>query len=190
MLSPTSRQDILHMLDNKIRVVLYNEIDQFKTLEELLTPFGSAVILYPNFGQPEVGHWCCIFCNTSGTYLEFFDSYGCYIDGKIKEYDDCVDKVSSQGFHPPQKIEPALLKLIDESKFNDNALHYNDVPYQNKNVDTNTCGLWCVMRLKNKHLIDDQFEKIYLNIPVSRNRDPDLVVSDIIFNLYPELRLV
>lgn len=188
MYTPTSKNELLHLLDNKVNIVLYNEISNYKTLDELLLPFYCCLILYPNFGQTDVGHWCCLFCNSDGTYLEFFDSYGAYIDNKIKEYDDQVDDHFDDGpFHTPRKIEPVLLDLILASRFK--RIHYNDIPYQNNQVDTATCGLWCLIRLKNKHVDENTFKKIFLDIPTAKNVDPDLVISKIVYDLYPEMQV-
>lgn len=183
MFTPTRREDLLFMLDNKCRCVIYNEIEQFKTLDELLEPYGCVIILYPNYPDSNMGHWCCLFTNNSGTYLEFFDSYGAYIDDKIAEYDELQE--NDTRMHKPTKIEPTLLKLILESKHKN--VHFNDTPYQLDDIDTCTCGLWVVLRLKTKQYNEVAFRKMAFDLPISQGVDPDLMVSELTCHLYPEL---
>lgn len=192
MLAPTSKRDIKFMLSNACKVVLYEDLETYDSLDELLAPYQSVVILYPNSIDPDddentVGHWCTIFKSTSGDRVEFFDSYGSYIDNNIKLVnDDILDK-----FHKPHLLEPKLLKLLYESPYCDNV-HWNETEYQCSTCDTQTCGLWCVARLKNKHLNEYEFKKIYHDGPLSDPSLPilpDLLVSGLICNLYPEMRV-
>jgi len=177
MYTPSSRGDIMMMLDSKVKVITYDQISNYETLEKLLEPFYSVVMLYPNGQDESVGHWCCLFTNIGTERLEVFDSYGAYIDEPVEKYNLDV-------MHKKHKLEPELLKLILESKYADNT-HYNDMPYQSNKVATATCGLWTVMRLKNKHLVDEEFQKIWYDLPVENGILPDLVVSDVTCHLYP-----
>jgi len=186
MMQPTSMSDLRYLLNDKVNVVKYSDLDNYKSIDEVLGPYMCSCILYP--GPPDltdVGHWCALFCNSGvGNRLEFFDSYGCYIDQKIELYNDDVDNIDTM--HPPTKIEPKLLELIINSRFADN-MHYNDTPYQSEDVATAVCGLWCVMRIKNKHLNDNGFRKLFYDLPVSHRIPPDLLVTTIVCNLFPEL---
>ena len=155
MYAPTSMSDIKYMLNDKIKVVVYDELQQYNTLDELLQPYMAVVILYPNFHDKQCGHWCTCFVNTSGHRVEFFDSYGSYIDEKIADYDHEVDK--SDTFHKPKKIEPKLLELIYNSPYQN--IVFNHVTYQCQKLDTNTCGLWVVWRLKNRQHTEDDFQR-------------------------------
>lgn len=179
MMRPTSRNDIQYMLDNKGKVIEYKDLDKFNNIEELLEPYMSVVILDPNPSDPETGHWTCLFTNSGTNHLQFFNSYGSYIDEDIKEYNNDV-------FHRSEQFNPTLLTLILNSRYADN-MHYNDTPYQSTDVATNCCGLWVVARLKNKHLNEYAFEKIYYDLPIERGIDPDLLVSCVVGNLYPEM---
>ena|ERR1700722_2225846 len=211
MLYPTSKRDILFMLGGACKVVTYDELDQYNTLTELLNPYQNVVILYPNAPEPDedpddvVGHWCCIFKSSSGDRIEFFDSYGSYIDDKIKDYDHDIDEMygsesDEEGgektyerldrFHKPHHLEPKLLKLLYSSDCEN--VHWNDCEYQCSDCDSQTCGLWCVARLKNKHLNESQFKSIYHDGPLNDPKFPvlpDILVSGVISMLYPEMRV-
>lgn len=179
MYAPTSRDNLLYMLDGRTNVYTYDELKDINSLEQLLSPYGSAILLYPN-SNSDMGHWTCIF-NMPGTgRIEFFDSYGGYIDDMIGEYNEDM-KVLRR----PKRIEPKLLELMIASPYED--FHYNEVPYQSDKIASNCCGLWTVMRLKNNMLTDDQFRKEFYDLPTSLNLLPDLFVSQLIYKLYPEL---
>lgn len=179
---PTSRNDISYMLNDKVRVVSYKELENFNSLRELLHPYMNVVILYPNPGDETVGHWCAVFSNTNGDRVEFFDSYGCYIDSKIEENDDYDDMM-----HRPHKLEPTLCRLILESDYEN--IHWNDTSYQNLSTDSATCGLWVVVRIKNKHLNEEAFKRQYYDLPIEGGQRPDRVVSTVICNLFPEMNI-
>lgn len=180
MYKPTSRSDLKYMLDNAVKIVTYDELLEYKTLQELLSPYQSVIILYPNNQDPEIGHWCCIFVIPGTDRLEYFDSYGCYIDSMITDDED------EDILHKPTKIEPKLLKLLIESPYGDNVW-WNETAFQSTRLATATCGLWVVLRLKNNHMTEDQFKKLYYDGPTAAKILPDLMVSTIICDMYPEM---
>jgi hypothetical protein len=181
MYTPTSRKDIEYMLGGQVRVIAYDELDNFNTIEELLYPYMSVVILYPNGPQGDVGHWTCCFTSIGSDRLEYFDSYACFIDSKIEEYNNGDDR-----FHRPQPIYPRLLELILNSHYAHN-MHYNEYEFQSANIATACCGLWCVVRLKSKHLNENMFRKLWLDLPVAGKVLPDFLVSYMTCKWFPEM---
>lgn len=195
-ISPTSRNDILYMFDNKVKIIPFGDLDKYDSLDELLEPYMSVIILYPNPPpNDDIGHWCCIMVNNDGKdKLRFFDSYGCYIDSKIADYDSQVRE--------SHKIEPKLLELIMGSKYYDkDSVYYNDKilqgeilivkdpnPYNGQLIST--CGLWCTLRLKNKHMGDDEFYRQFYELPLMLGINPDINLSNMICNLFPEMMKV
>lgn len=185
MYVPTSKADIKYMLNDKVKVVTYLELNNYNSLDELLEPYMNVVILYPSPPpNDEIGHWCCIFANTGLNRIEFFDSYGCYIDDKVEDFNDNIDPI-----HESHQLEPKLLELILSSKYADGNIHYNEITYQSTTKATSTCGLWVVMRIKNKHLNEYEFAKVYHDLPTQFKIMPDLMVSSLICNLFPEMRV-
>jgi hypothetical protein len=182
MYKPVSGSEIMMMLDNKVKILSYKDLESIKTLDGLLEPYQSVVLLYPIADNGDLGHWTALFVNNGTERLEFFDSYGCYIDDKVGQYNQDIEDKRT-------KIEPYLLKLILESKYADN-IHYNDEPYQT-HIDSKiaTCGLWSTIRLKCKHLIDKEFSKLYYDYPIERGILPDLVVSGVIIDMYPNMEV-
>lgn len=179
MYTPTDKNNILYMLNNRVNVVRYSDLDSYSSFEELIGPYQQCIILYPHTPDGNVGHWCTVFSHSlTSDRAEFFDAYGFYIDDPIDDYNDRM--------HDKHKLEPKLLDLILASKYANN-FHYNEIPYQSESLATDTCGLWAVYRLKNKHLDEYEFRKICLDLPVEYNLLPDLVMSKVILDLFPEL---
>ena len=61
MYKPTSRKDLYYMLDDAVKIVTYDELNSFNSLDELLEPYQSVIILYPGETDPDVGHWVALF---------------------------------------------------------------------------------------------------------------------------------
>ncbi len=191
MYKPTSRSDLLYMLQNKIKIVTYDELLQYETFEDLMKEFGSCVILYPNRSDPSCGHWVSIFIIPGTDRVEYFDSYGCFIEEPVKEYNE--EEREQSVIENPEKdnrriLEPKLRDLLLKSDYMDN-LHWNETQFQNLELGASTCGLWNVIRLKNSHLPELEFRKIFFDLPSNSNPPvlPDLLVSSLICNLYPEM---
>jgi hypothetical protein len=182
MYEPISRKDMEYMMAGKTKVISYEELHNFQSLGELLSPYQNVVVLYSSPSNPDVGHWCCMFA--SGDYCEFFDSYGCMIDDKIQQYNEYVQ--SHPTMHKQHVLEPVLLHLLLNSEYADN-FHYNEFVYQSKDYQTATCGYWCILRLKNKHMNEYQFSKLYYDLPHEYDIMPDEFAVARINTLFPEI---
>lgn len=187
MYKPTSRSDLLYMLQDKIKIVTYDELLEYETFDELMKDFGSCIILYPNRSDPTCGHWCCIFIIPGTDRVEYFDPYGCFLEDPIKEFND-EEREEVKDKDNRRILEPKLKELLLKSDYIDN-LYWNETPFQNTECGASTCGLWNVIRLKNSHLPELEFKKIFFDLPSNSSPPvlPDLVVSSLICNLYPEM---
>ena len=72
--------DILNALDQKCNLVLYSQIHNFNSIEELLGKYKKCVILYHT--SENYGHWTALYENKGTIY--FFDSYGIIPDNELK----------------------------------------------------------------------------------------------------------
>lgn len=181
--TPTSGKDLKYMLGDKVKIVLYDDLKNYNTLDELLQPYRQTIILYPLPGSEDVGHWCCVFeqVGNSNNIVQYFDSFGCYPDDNISR----VNKENA--IEGKSLIDKHLLKLMIESPHED--FHYNDCSFQNRdNPMSNCCGLWCVLRLKNNNLSCEQFEKLFFDLPVQYRIQPDLWCTTLICDMYPEIK--
>ena len=66
-----------------IKIILYNDLYKYKTLDELFNACKNIVILYRCADR--MGHWVALF--KSGDYIEFFEPYGTPPDALNKEID-------------------------------------------------------------------------------------------------------
>jgi hypothetical protein len=136
--TPLSNFDIMSKLNNKCNIVLYPDIHNYRTVDELFGGFDGCVILFES--QPKYGHWVCI--TKHGNSVEFFNSYGGYPDDSLKKIDKQFAKESKQDY-------PYLTKLLLNSRYD---LFYNEFPFQKKCSKIKTCGRHCIVRILEKHL--------------------------------------
>lgn len=177
MFKPTSKSDLSYMLNDKVKIITYSQLDDFSSFSDLIHPYNACILLYPNYNDPNIGHWCCVFVRNN--VCEYFDPYGCYIDEPIGDYNQ-TSKIDGI-----RRVEPKLLKLLVDSEYAHNVF-WNETAFQNEDLGSQTCGLWNVLRLKNSHLPELEFKKIYYDLPNKSNIAPDLLVSAIICSLFPE----
>ncbi len=153
-----SREDIINAFDGKVKVVLYSEIKKYKTIKELLSPYGKVVILY--FWRKFFGHWICVFKNVNGN-VEVFDSLGSWIDDNLKDINKSFRKETDQDYK-------YLTKLLYDC---DCDVEYNDVKLQgNKST---TCGRWVTYRLRRDDLTIEEFQDLFKN---KKNKDKEIIL--------------
>ncbi len=142
-----SNTDISNKLNGKVQVMTYPELYNYDTIDGVLGPHGAAVILYMQ--QPQFGHWCCIFKEDGVLY--FFDSYAIFPDDQLEDIAKKFRIKSGQNFG-------YLSHLMGISPY---ECDYNDHQLQSEVEGINTCGRWCVARIKNRHLSSDQFAELF-----------------------------
>lgn len=179
MYKPTSGQDLEYMTDGRANIVSYEELQNYNTFDELVGEDGAAIILYPNAGT-NVGHWTCVFVMPYTGAVQFFDSYGISPDEELDEYNSDPNTI-----HKRQRFPPKLLDLLLKSQYAD-SVFWNEYPMQSLDKATNTCGLWCVFRLKNRSLTENEFKKLFYDIPYNSGISPDLALSRLTSIHYPE----
>ena len=129
-----SDTDIRHFLPG-IKIVNYEQLSEYKTIEELLPKSRDAVVLFVEL-KTNTGHWECLA--RSGKNIYFFDSYS-------KRPDSClnwIDKYQRKQFNENIPFVSYLLNGALEEGFN---VSFNNICYQDKkNISVSTCGRWCV----------------------------------------------
>lgn len=162
-----SNVDICKLLDNKCNIVVYPDLKNYKSIEELLKPYGYAVILY--LSKPNYGHWTAVFYagpKTNGKKtIEVFDSYGIGIDAEQDfPMDPKFKKKSGMDI-------PYLTMLLMEAYHKYNMI-INEHPFQKKGKIA-TCGRHVIVRLWNRHLMLDDYANMIFGFGV----DPDILVT-------------
>jgi hypothetical protein len=140
--TPLSIDEIKKMLgddNNRCKVILYNDLAKFETLDQLIPNYRDAAIILleiegPN--APKVGHWVALLNHDS--HFEHFDSYG-------------LDPDEELGLTHEQ---PYITKLIQNSKI---RVESSQAKLQARREAMNTCGRWCVVRVRFPDLEKKEF---------------------------------
>lgn len=129
------------------------------TLDEVLKPFGSCVILYET--ADNWGHWILLI--RRGNVVELFDPYGYKPDEQRK----FIPRTYLKKNYPHKH----LVKLLLDSRY---TIHYNNFELQDRNnKNVATCGRHVVMRALCKELDENQYAKL-----ITEGIDnPDLFVT-------------
>ncbi len=147
--------DELHRMlgkDNAVtNLYLYDQLGKLSYKEFMNKPC-CIILIYPKDSLTKVGHFFAVIDH--GSYIEHFDPYG---------FD--LKKL----FHIT-KQEPHLLRLYRESG---KKYICNKIPFQQKREDIETCGRWCVVRIKFKNKSLKQFYKFFKETI----NNPDMKVS-------------
>jgi hypothetical protein len=150
---PLKSSDIKNIFNGKIKILLYSDIAKYNSIEELLHPYGRVIFLYYWKNEPtQYGHWCCCFYNGRGN-IEYFNSFGGFIDETLKDIDYKFRKENNQDY---KHLTALMLKHNGDIEYNDKQLQ--------KKVGTATCGRWCCYRMQRMDLNIDEFQKIFNNI--------------------------
>ena len=137
--------EILNLMDNKCNLVQYSDLHNIKSIDELLGPHKKCVLLYHT--STNYGHWCCVWEYNNTIF--FFDSYGGVVDSQLKFLPrDLKQELNSNHNY--------LIKLMYDSG---KEVEYNQHDLQSRKLGVNTCGRWCVNRLRFPEIsIDDYYQ--------------------------------
>jgi hypothetical protein len=125
-----SGQDIVDICKGKTHIVPYHELNKYNSIDELLAPHGSVVLLYET--RYDYGHWVCMFYDRNNEF-NFFDSYGLKPDEELK-----------YATYNLNEGRPFLTLLLN--KYNGKIIVNNKRLQVFKN-DVNTCGRWTAFRV-------------------------------------------
>lgn len=139
-----SNYDLINLLDGKAKVVIYPQLINYNSIDEVLGPQGACFLLFE--ARPKYGHWVCLM--KRGNVIEFFNSYGGWPDDTLKNIPMDFRKESGQ-------VLPMLSLLLINSPY---ELEYNEFRFQKNGKNIRTCGRWSVVRLLLKYLNIYQFK--------------------------------
>jgi hypothetical protein len=161
---PLSDKDLVRMLGpdaKRVRVMMYEDLKNYKSLHELLPNEYDAVIVLLQIQSPgasPVGHWITLM--NHGTHFEHFDSYGLDPDEELSithEHSHLTDIIKNT----QARVETSQYKL------------------QAKKEAVNTCGRWAVVRSKNYKLEKKEF----VNFIRTVHSVPDVAVTLLTYHL-------
>lgn len=143
-----SDKQVLKLVDGKANIILYPELHRFSHIDQILEPYGACFLLYEI--QKNYGHWCCLF-KLNDHEVEFFDSYGGFLDSQRKFIPHHFRVESNQAI-------PYLSHLLLSSPY---ELSYNNYKFQKMGNNIKDCGRWCALRLLLRNLSLEQFKYLF-----------------------------
>lgn len=157
-----SGSDILRITDNKTKILPYEALEHVSSLDEILNPFGSVVLLYQT--SEKFGHWVALL-DKGNHNLEFYDPYGLNVDEELNLDNDFHLRVHNG------QLTPHLKSLINKDGWN---VQYNKLKLQRMLKDVNTCGRYCALRVRFKDITMKKFNTLLTN---NKYYHPDFWVS-------------
>lgn len=145
-----SDQDVMRLVNHKAKVLIYNELKNYRTLDEALGPHKAIFLLYET--RKDYGHWVAVFQHNKTT-VEFFDPYGIFPDEELYWTNTHTRKMLGQDV-------PYLSRLLLKSKYPN--LEYNNYKFQKEGSDINTCGRWSALRIALRDMSLKEFKKNFL----------------------------
>lgn len=133
-----SNHDLIKLLDGKANIVIYPQLINYNSIDEVLGQHGACFLLFE--AKPKYGHWVCLM--KRGNVIEFYNPYGGYPDDSLKSIPKDFRKKSGQQ-------HPLLSLLLLNSPY---ELEFNEFQFQKKSRDVKTCGRHSTVRLLLKDL--------------------------------------
>lgn len=159
-----SDKEVLTLINGRANLILYPNLNKFKTIDEILNPYGACIILFE--AKPRYGHWCCIF-KINDKLLEFFNPYGGYPDDSL-EYIPMDFRLSTDQYIPYLSI------LMYNSPY---ELSYNEHQFQKHDQNIRTCGRWCAVRLIFRNYTLNEFYHLIKFLKKKLNINSDQLVT-------------
>lgn len=149
-----SDTDMINLMDGKARIILYPELSNYSSLEEVLYPYGVTFILYVWHMNPTYGHWVVLVENDE--VIEYFDPYGLMPDEWLDQIEEPFRSQSNQKY-------PRLTKLLVDYN-GPKELTYNEFQFQKFDKETRDCGRWSALRGLLRELSLKQFKELFYGI--------------------------
>lgn len=161
-----SNDEISRLLDGRVKILTYPELSRYKNIDQLLSPYGCAIILYQT--KKNFGHWIALI-KQGRNVIEHFDSYGIKPDNELKFVKYNMRRELGQDY-------PHLTYLLYHSPY---RLSYNQYHLQKMKKNISTCGRWSVARCILKDIPLDQFVDLFK----MKGYSPDDVVTMLTYKI-------
>jgi hypothetical protein len=143
-----TNDEISELLNGHVKVMTYSELKKYHHIDELLEPYGCAIILYQT--KKNFGHWIALI-KQGPHIIEHFDSYGIKPDNELKFVKSYMRSELGQDY-------PHLTYLLYHCDY---QLSYNQYRLQKFKKNISTCGRWCVTRCILRNVPLDEFVKLF-----------------------------
>ena len=163
-----SEMDIRKVMKGKTKIIPYTDIYNYKTIDQLLHPYGHVFLLY--LTRPNYGHWTLIFKYPHKNEIHFFDSYGYKPDTEFKFVKDMKFREESR------QVYHYLVHLLLNStkKYTISYNHFQLQAHTTKKRHIATCGRWALARILHKKMDEYEFYELFGG---NRKNDKDTLVS-------------
>lgn len=174
-----SDQEVIDLVKGKARVVLYEKLRKYKSIDDLLKPHGAVFILYQQ--DKNYGHWVALFKrenNKGNVEIEFFDPYGEFPDDQLF----WTEKDKREELHHDY---PYLTELLYKAPRNYDLI-YNEYPFQKMGKNVNTCGRHAVLRLQHRNKSLNEYVKWFKNEmggSLKSKKTDDFVTKETMFEI-------
>lgn len=120
------------------KIIKYSDLDNYKTIEELLPTDKSAIIILIE-DRFNSGHWVAVM--RYGKTIEYFNSYGAKWDTDWKFINRMVRMILQQNTNE-------MTRLMDNAEKDGYNTIWNKYRFQKLGSSIQTCGRWCVLRIE------------------------------------------
>lgn len=154
-------------------ILSYPDLYKYNSIEDLFRNYNKIIILY--LQTPNSGHWCCL--SKYGKIVTFFDPYALMPDSEIK----WNSKEKQQALNQEENY---LTRLLYNFARKGGDVEYNEMRFQEKNPNINTCGRHAGIRAHFYQIPLEQYQQMFREL---RNQGINLdqasvVISDMLLN--------
>lgn len=140
-----TENELRNLIAGDVRIVTPEHRERILNLanaSRILNDIVKALIFYETNYDPvnmvRNGHWCAL--GIRGKNIYFFDSLGLFPD-------DQLDKIPAKFRLQSNQNKRTLGNILYELMNKGFKVHYNDIPFQENDVNVNTCGRYCALFL-------------------------------------------
>lgn len=133
-----------------IRVILYPEIPQYSSLDQLFSSGRNRPIALLYEAEPNMGHWVSLIRHGPNQY-EFMDPYGLSPDDEFKFIPKDYREISGQ----------MVKHLRGMGKSSDVVMYWSKKPIQGQASHIATCGRWVGLRCRMRQMPLKDFRNMF-----------------------------
>lgn len=163
--------DLKSVLGTDLKIIKYADLDNFKSLNEILPHDNSYVVILIE-SELNTGHWCAL--SFRNNIFTLFDSYGC----DLREELDFISRFKNYILGNTKKEMTDLIKNTEDCC----EVVFNKERLQSKNSGVASCGRWVSAYLSYFKLgydLKEFLEFIYKRC-VESGLPPDVVICNLI----------
>jgi hypothetical protein len=144
--------DLRRICFNRVRIVIYNELEGVNDIFELFDPYNAFILFYSTTSD-FVGHWVAVVFHQAENTIYFYDSYA---------LNDVKLVALARDTYADTQGRAILSEMIRDAKDKWNTqVKWNTKRMQSTNVDdVSTCGRYAALRVRFADLSNDQFNSI------------------------------